>query len=185
MYYTGIGARKTPWGVQLVMTRAAIKFNELGWTLRSGAADGADTAFEKGAGDNKEIYLPWPGFNKREEGYSEVGADALAIAESVHPAWAYLRSPVRRLHGRNAYQILGPELNSPSAGLICWTEDGAYSEEMCSKSTGGTGTGIKIASRHDIPILNLRHVEHYQILAAWLDQNEVTLPWLINKELKS
>lgn len=178
MYYTGIGSRQTPPFIQGIMTEIATKMQENGWILRSGAAPGADTAFEKGAGDQKQIFLPWPRFNNRETGYSEVSAAALVMAQAVHPAWEYLSAAVRRLHGRNAYQILGPDLDNPVEGVICWTPDGAYTGEICSKKTGGTGTAIKIASKYGVPVLNLKQVEHYHVIAGWLRQEERKAPWL-------
>jgi predicted Rossmann fold nucleotide-binding protein DprA/Smf involved in DNA uptake len=61
-YYAGVGSRQTPENILHLMTRIAMRMAELGWVLRSGGAKGADYAFEKGAGDKKEIYLPWRGF---------------------------------------------------------------------------------------------------------------------------
>lgn len=178
MYYTGIGSRQTPTIIQNIMTEIAIKMYGNGWILRSGAADGADIAFEKGAGDQKQIFLPWPGFNNRTTAYSEVSAAALIMARAVHPAWEYLNSGVRRLHGRNAYQVFGPDLAQPTEGVICWTSDGAYTTEMCSSKTGGTSTAIKLAHNFQIPVLNLKQVEHYHIIAGWLKQEERKAPWL-------
>jgi predicted Rossmann fold nucleotide-binding protein DprA/Smf involved in DNA uptake len=48
MYYAGIGARSTPPQILSVMTRLASKLEGMGYTLRSGGAAGADTAFERG-----------------------------------------------------------------------------------------------------------------------------------------
>lgn len=46
--YTGIGSRETPYEIQDLMKRIAFKLAENGWLLRSGGAEGADTAFENG-----------------------------------------------------------------------------------------------------------------------------------------
>ena len=62
--YAGIGSRETPGGTLKRMGVISGALHTLGFKLRSGAADGADSAFEKFAGNNKEIYLPWKGFNK-------------------------------------------------------------------------------------------------------------------------
>ena len=66
MYYTGIGARNTPDKVLDLFTNIAKYLATKDFTLRSGAANGADSAFEKGcdiSNGSKEIYLPWRGFN--------------------------------------------------------------------------------------------------------------------------
>ena len=38
------------------MTKISRHYHSKGYVLRSGGADGADSAFERGAGDLKEIY---------------------------------------------------------------------------------------------------------------------------------
>ncbi len=52
-YYAGIGSRKTPEEILVIMTHIAVRMRNLGWVLRSGCALGADTAFENGAGNLK------------------------------------------------------------------------------------------------------------------------------------
>ena len=63
MFYAGIGSRKTPPTIRSLMTKCANQLHNEGFTLRSGGAQGADTAFELGAQLRKEIYLPWRRFN--------------------------------------------------------------------------------------------------------------------------
>ena len=46
--YAGIGSRKTPEDIITLMHRLGVRLAELGFTLHSGAANGADTAFEIG-----------------------------------------------------------------------------------------------------------------------------------------
>lgn len=108
----------------------------LGWTLRSGGARGADSAFESGAGSRVEI------FTER-----DATPEAIRIAAEFHPKWSACNDRVRRLHGRNVMIILGPNLCSPVLEVICWTPDGAAS--------GGTGMGIRIAEFYSISVVNL------------------------------
>jgi len=61
-YCTGIGARATPPEVLSLMTRAAFALLKRGYVLRSGHAIGADSAFERGAGDAAQTFLPVPGW---------------------------------------------------------------------------------------------------------------------------
>lgn len=49
-YYTGIGSRETPEDIQSWMKAFAIRMQKHGYTLRSGGAGGADSAFEHGCG---------------------------------------------------------------------------------------------------------------------------------------
>ena len=68
IYYTGIGSRETPEEILGWMQDIGWLLGKRGYTLRSGGADGADSAFEKGcdqANGEKDIYIPWKNFNKR------------------------------------------------------------------------------------------------------------------------
>ncbi|WP_419663864.1 hypothetical protein Dvar_40930 [Desulfosarcina variabilis str. Montpellier] len=145
-FYTGVGSRKTPPEILTLMTRFAMFAARNGLILRSGGAIGADQAFEAGAGDLKEIYRP-----------EDATPEALELAAQYHPAWHYMKWYSRRLHGRNAFQVLGKGLNTPSKFLICWTPDGCTRHSTRKTSTGGTGTAISIASEvAKIPIFNMQ-----------------------------
>ena len=147
--YTGVGSRKTPDNVLLHMMELASGLEELDYILRSGAAQGADMAFEAGikASDNIEIYLPWRGFEDHATGSYDIMPEAFTIASVVHPAWDKLKQGGQKLHARNAHQVLGSNLLKPSKFVICWTPNG--------KEVGGTRTAIKIAQLRSIPVYNL------------------------------
>ena len=157
-YYTGIGSRKTPSDIlQYMQDIASILSTE--WTLRSGAAPGADAAFEAGCdlnGGSKEIYLPWKNFQKNPSTLNQVSDEAMEIAADVYGSrFKYLKMPVKLLMTRNVYQVLGMNLDTPSDLVICWTADGCESEKNRGPKTGGTGQAIALASRYDIPVINL------------------------------
>lgn len=202
-YYTGVGSRQAPPAILTVMTTLAHCLAAKGWVLRSGGADGADTAFEAGAGARKEIYLPAKGFKgnpsplylvlnedfrwngrknpnkkamlqKESPLFGELSVKAMGLAGSVHPAWDYLKPFPRRLHARNSFQVLGQDLATPSRFLVCWTRDGAYTEAMCSRDTGGTGTAIKLAERHGIEVFNLAQPEHCRRIQSYLENQTLT-----------
>lgn len=154
MIYAGIGSRKTPPNELARMTRTAERLAGMGYTLRSGAAPGADSAFEAGAGAGKEIYLPWRAFNGSTSSFVEPTRDAYDVAACLHPAWDRLPPSVRKLMARNSHQILGSDLKTPVSLVICWTEDGAENEDERSAATGGTGQAIALASRWGIPVFN-------------------------------
>lgn len=150
--YTGIGSRITPADVTAKMRKIAEFLRDNHWKLRSGGADGADAAFEKGAEPHMEIYLPWKRFNGRpmEAPYYhkfEKFSQAMMIAADIHEAWHLCDQAARKLHARNVIQILGPNLDEPSKFVICWTPDG--------RIKGGTRTALILADRNNIPIFNL------------------------------
>lgn len=144
-FYAGIGSRRTPENVLVIMEMAARRLARLGYILRSGAAPGADAAFELGAGSLAEIFLPWPGFNGHSSPLNRPDPRALEMASRFHPAWSRVSRSGRLLHARNCYQILGRSLEDPVRFVLCW-HDGS----------GGTMQTVRIAQSRSIPIFNLR-----------------------------
>jgi hypothetical protein len=157
MFYTGVGSRATPPDVLVLMTRIANKCYRLGYILRSGGAIGADQAFERGALDKKEIYLA-----------AHSTPEAEAMAAMYHPKWNACNAYVRRLHGRNCFQVLGLTLDTPSSALVCWTPDGCESHAERTRGTGGTGTAISIANAYNVPIFNLQRESRFRQWQAWV-----------------
>ena len=144
-FYTGIGSRETPANVMEAMTQLAITLESKGYILRSGGADGADTAFEQGA-VNKEIYLAWKGFNGNNSPLHTVCVEALQMASTIHPAWDKCSQGAKKLHARNCYQVLGLDLNTPVDFVVCYTSNGLIK--------GGTATAINLAKSKGIPVFN-------------------------------
>jgi len=161
--YAGIGSRRTPKDVQRLMTQIATKLAQQGWTLRSGHADGADLAFERGAGSQTEIYLPWTSFNAHwpiaGQRFAAPTQTALAMAKDYHPAWKACSSGARLLHARNVHQILGPDLQEPVKFVLCWTPDG--------QDSGGTGQALRLARKNGIPVFNLYDPETHARLSRF------------------
>lgn len=154
-YYTGVGSRQTPPHILTMMGFIAVKLAKEGYILRSGGAAGADTAFEKGAGEFKQIFTA-----------NHATSAAMDIAAKFHPAWRKCSDFAKRLHGRNSFQVLGYHLNQPSQFLICWTKDGCKSHTTRSINTGGTGTAISIADTYGTFVYNLANEMDYFF---WLD----------------
>jgi hypothetical protein len=157
-YYAGIGSRETPREVCLYMTAIAKKLASLGYTCNSGGADGADSAFERGAVVNRQIFLPWDGFNRRTvanmiklhgEGSYLVPAFNPDLVRKYHPKPDALSDAGWKFMSRNSYQVLGKDLNTPVEFVLCWTKDG--------KASGGTGQALRIAKDRGIPIFNFYH----------------------------
>lgn len=150
IYYTGVGSRETPKDICEQMSGIGYSLAMAAWTLRSGAADGADSAFEAGCdkiNGRKEIYLPWKNFNHHKSTCWTITDEAYEMAKAVHPAWYRMTQGGQSCHARNCYQILGFDLKTPSSILFCWTPNG--------KEEGGTRTAIIIAKQNNIPVINL------------------------------
>ena len=147
-YYSGVGARKTPPVVQEDMRRIAKSLRDQGFILRSGGADGADRAFEAGAGPAKEIYVPWDGFNDSRDGAVPPDMQgAMELAARHHPGWRNCSPAARAIHARNVCIVLGGDLATPSAFLLCWTAD-------C-RASGGTGQAVRVARAYGVPVIFL------------------------------
>jgi hypothetical protein len=157
-FYAGIGSRQTPPDVLDLMTRAARKLRNLGFILRSGAAKGADTAFENGAAGVAEIYLPWPRFNGNNSPLNQVSEDALNLAAEHHPAWNRLSKAAQLLHARNCYQILGKDLDTPVKFVLCWHN-----------GSGGTMQAVRLAESLKIPVFNLNEPATRERIERWLN----------------
>lgn len=160
MFYTGIGARQTPKDIIDLMIIIAAEFANEGYTLRSGGANGADSAFESGCDSvdgKKEIYLPWKRFNKNPSKLYKIPPNVYEIAEMVYRAkWNKLSGSVQSLMARNIQQVSGYDaLCDHSAFVLCWTPDGCETVIQRNKATGGTGQAIAYADAIKIPVINL------------------------------
>ena len=147
--YAGIGSRETPMEYRQLMSNIAEELANAGFILRSGGASGADEAFEIGCDrvrGNKEIYLPWKGFNGSDSILIVKDKRAFDIARKYHPNYSALKQGAQKLMARNSHQILGLNLESPVDFVICWTKDG--------KGQGGTGQALRIAKDYDIPVFD-------------------------------
>ena len=133
------------------MSKLAVKLEQLGYTLRSGHASGADTAFARDV-RNADIYLPYHGFREKERNplhryivvdeHDEEAVQSLAY----HPAPSKLKPVAVKMMRRNFRQVIGR--NAPNSQFVlCWTPGG--------KPVGGTSQAIRIAKAHNIPVFNL------------------------------
>lgn len=151
-WFAGIGSRETPAEAQAWLCEVTKMLCRSGFGLRSGAADGADQACERGCdmvAGKKQIFLPWFNFNKHNSRLCYPSDAALEISAQFHPNWDRLTPGVRKLHARNAHQVLGPQLDEPVRFVLCWTPKGSGS--------GGTGQAIRIARAHEIPVHDCGH----------------------------
>lgn len=179
-FYTGIGSRETPKAIQDMMERLARVLALRGWILRSGGADGADSAFEKGTpADRRRIYIPWNKFSDRfhgqegailpEKSFSpEICAQAREIASRFHPGWHNLKEPARKLMTRNAFQVLGDDLSTPSKFVWCWAPRAKVKDGKIIDVDGGTGLAVRLAAYHGIPVYHMGHAPHIAAMEKYL-----------------
>jgi O-acetyl-ADP-ribose deacetylase (regulator of RNase III) len=180
--YAGIGSRETPLDVLDDMTLIAQALEGRGFTLRSGFAGGADTAFELGTlrDDLREIFAPWKGF----------GANPNSSWDK--PRWDLIRRHEARTGTRfrtATARLLAGEFLAKAAALAAqhhpkWEalKDSARSLHtrnmgqvlgprldtparfviaytVDGQASGGTGQAIRIADALGIPVLNLHDAD--------------------------
>jgi len=152
-WFAGIGSRECPNEAILLLKRySSYLCGRHNYGLRSGGANGADSACEAGCNEvngRKEIFLPFKGFNKNKSDLYIITPEALKMAEEYHPAWNRLTKTGKLLMARNCYQVLGPGLDDPVDFILCWTKDG--------EASGGTGQALRIAKDREITIYNIYH----------------------------
>ena len=142
-YYAGIGSRKTPREVCEEMEEIAKELYDRGFILRSGGARGADSAFERGAGEAKAIYRP-----------DDIIPEWCYFEVAIHvppnrPPFNHMKTYTQNLLARNMLQVLGDSGEDPSEFVVCWTP--------ADSKLGGTGYAIRCAIAHKIPVYNLRN----------------------------
>jgi hypothetical protein len=194
-FYTGIGSRETPASILALMEEIGFFLCEKKWVLRSGAAPGADSAFERGALAAKpsygaancpiQVWLPWPGFEGRPEGNGwdyRVGHPAdEEIAERFHPYWGRCSQGARKLHTRNVAQILGSRITHYGSVNDMDPEIVEYREPVSKfvlcwtpggLGGGGTGQAIRIAKHYGVRVFDLGKPEVEARLRARLARSE-------------
>lgn len=167
-YYAGIGSRQTPPDIIAKMERIAARLAIRGLWLRTGGADGADSAFWRGCREVRgplDLWVPWEGFNGHYGSFFVPTKSHFEAASKLHPAWNRLERGPQALHARNVGQVLGADLSTPVEMVICWTKDCAETGLERSVKTGGTGTAIQLAWECDIPVYNLARPDAMDRLA--------------------
>ena len=160
---TGIGSRSIKSPYTKWMADIAVYLAKEGCTLRSGGASGSDTIFAeifKHYDAPVEIFIPWDNFQGlRADGKTIIVANhklCTPYTEKYHPNHHNLSEGARKLINRNAHQVLGKDLNTPSDLVVCYTDRGNIQ--------GGTAQAIKIAADINIPVVNLGLYNDYELL---------------------
>lgn len=181
LYYAGIGSQETPNRHLTTMRRYGRDFARRGWILRSGAADGADSAFEAGAieaGGATDIFLPWRGFNCHLTGVIAdrlpMFREAMEIASDVHPRWDRASPGGKKLLARDVMQVLGRDLKTPVAFVLCWAPRPLYDYDgHVVDVSGGTGLAVRLAAKLGIPVCHMDYHLSMARLPAIIDEAEL------------
>lgn len=145
--YAGIGSRSISNEMYELFAKIGEALEAKKFTLRSGGADGSDSAWESKVKNLKEIYLPWKNFNGNKSPLYNIPDKAFEMAEKYYNKdWAQIKDPVKRLMARNCMQVLGQDLNAPANFIACYTENGL--------GYGGTGQALRIARDYGIKIFD-------------------------------
>ena len=168
--YTGIGSRDVTEEEFRQMLHLSTTLGNSRYTLRSGGAGGADTAFELGcavAQGEAEIYIPWKGFGKKcqnpnskryipsEDKFEE--AKSYLLENGVIPWFERMKQGAQKLHARNYYQCIG--MGVVSDFMIYCAED-----DKNGTPKGGSRTAIMLARSLDVPTYNIRNADQREAI---------------------
>ena len=178
MVYAGVGSREiTPEGAAR-MKKAVEILNAEGYKANTGDALGADAIVRENA-NGLNVFTA-----------KDATARTRKIAKEIHPDWDALVEGAKKkakkagkdgekaasyvidLMARNTNQVFGKSLKTPVDFLIVWTADGITSYQDRSVQTGGTGQAIELASRKNIPVINLLNDNWEQELRETIDSNK-------------
>ncbi len=168
--YAGIGSRDAPQTMLNLATRLAKYLKKENFILRSGGANGMDSAFAAGAGNKAEIFFPTCDMLRKkckigQKCFCEIPKEAFNIAEALHPHWDHLSSYVKRLHARNVQIILGENLSEKVEFVVLWSKHG--------KTRGGTAMGWRLAEELKIPVVDLGSPTAKDKLKFLLDHQQI------------
>lgn len=172
--FAGIGTREGLTDEQKrLIKRRSIDLANLGYSLRTGGATGADQQFLRDysskiedlltgvdltkAIEEIEVYTPWNGFN----GYNSDAlctvwnldscgatntARLIKIASEIHPNWTNLKGGAKKLMARTVWMLMGWNLRSYVDLVVAAPR--LYND----KPTGGTLFTIRAAEKLGIPV---------------------------------
>ena len=177
--YTGIGSRETPLQMCDEMGQIARAFELRGFTLRSGFAGGADTAFELGTEreELREIYAPWEGFGANPNSKWDKPRWDLIRAHEAKTGKPFRTAKAHVLKGEQLAKARAlAEKHHPAWHKLSPAAQNLHTRNMPQVlganldkparflmpwtidggPTGGTGQAIRIANSLNIPVLNLQ-----------------------------
>ncbi len=172
-FITIIGSREAPPDVLETIAQVGEAFCDRNVAVVSGDADGCDTAGLEGAMRSPRfpwvgarIYLPWSPmrYPDRPTRYADNQIffdaskfpnyeEARALALKARGSFEGLKRGGIALHSRNPYQVLLDNLDTPTAGVVCWAKPVGKKGNV----KGGTNTAVQVALmyKRPIPVINL------------------------------
>lgn len=168
-FYTGVGSSRTPSDICALIISLAQYLATTGMILRTGANKGADQAFAAGAAEHREVYSPYTDAGGYSNGIvitdREIAEQALSIASRFHPDWKNYNDFARKAHTRCIYQVLGTDLQTASAYVICY---GSVDDH--GQIEGSTRTTVALAQARNIPVYNLHDLSTRSKFRKRLDE---------------
>lgn len=185
-YFACVGSRNTPLDVLKVMIRLGKTLTDLGYTITSGDAYGADRAFYYGAKQSKyfkqngaKIYVIHDGFLGRSTDddvfidvrkFKDMKETYQKLAQEARGTLKGLNEKGIALHSRNVLQILGPTLEDKADGIFFYAQTVGKN-----KVKGGTNTAYQLAKSNQVGIIkNLYLEDDLNWCLDWLKENETT-----------
>lgn len=162
---TLVGTRFPPHQIAQVASKIGRNLSDRGFIGRSGGAIGMDQAWMLDYNcELSEIYRPDDKCNGINVTKFENFYEAEEMVKLIIPHFEYLDFYSQWLHVRNAYQVLGRDLKTPSDFLLC------YAEVRNKVVQGGTRTAVVLARKHGIPVYNLIDDE---VAIKWCDKFDI------------
>lgn len=168
--YAVIGNKDTPDDIIKQMVAFAKELDEQSFVCRISVAQGPDKEVCE-AVKNKEVILPWKGFNEVQDGDSFTSPSAKAITRLTQPGYDDMKPGLQLILGKNVRLLLGKECKSPVAFVIGWSKDGAERLSQKTPDTGGMGHILSIAQSACIPVFNLGKPDALQRLKTFIGFN--------------
>ena len=167
--FSGIGSRKTPLEICKIMTRIGEKLQEKGYILRSGAAIGADKAFEKNVKPKNKCIYTVKNFDYSQENYDFCYNELISVWDKSLNFDDY-ENYKKILLLRDINQVLGSKntVLEKSKFLITWTPHEKY-ELSPPNSVGGSRIAIRCALKHGIKVHNLVNPATLNLVKTWLN----------------
>lgn len=131
------------------------ELEKAGFILRVSAMKNSIDDHVRNLTENKEVILPWRGFNEVEDGNTYTSPETKAIAKLFQPGYDSLSKGVQLIVAKNVRLALGNDSRSPVNFVLCWSEDGAETNATKTSATGVVGHLIAVASAAHIPVYNL------------------------------
>lgn len=169
MYYTGVGSRDVSQEEFEYMVLVGRVMAKKGYKLRSGAAKGADQAFQIGAcmvnPNLTEIWLPWFSFGDRLDGDKRFEGSKYYVPtpeqfEKNRNLWLEteiiswfekMKQGAQKLHGRNANQVIGHDDELSKVCIYC------ADIQPNGEPKGGTRSAVLLSKHYSIPTYNIRN----------------------------